>query len=297
LKLSLPQSRLTWVIDGKWASLLAGNPFVDQVLSVEGSSAGGLMAARRLVARQRFDLAVDLQGLFKSALLASATRADRVYGFHHSALREKLAAFFYSHTVKPKATHVVDQNLELAAAAGAASIVRTFSLPPGYREGVLPNEPFLLASPLAGWPSKQWPKDRWAKLASLVSVELGLPLVVNGPPGAAAYLERIVGARPHLSGVEGLIDATRRAAAIAGVDSGPVQLAAALGKPGVAIFGPTDPQRNGPYGDTIEVLRSPRAVTSYKRSRETDSAMLDIEPAQVLERLAARLARRANCTR
>jgi heptosyltransferase-1 len=73
-----------------------------------------------------------------------------------------------------------------------------------------------------------------------------------------------------------------------------MQLAAALGKPGVAIFGPTDPERNGPYGGSIEVLRSPGAVTSYKRRRETDAAMLDIEPSHVLERLAARLSSRAN---
>lgn len=295
LKHSLPQSRLTWIIDGKWASLLEGNPFVDQVISVETSTAGGLMAARRVVGRERFDLAVDLQGLFKSALLASAARSERVYGFHHSALRERLAAFFYSHTVRPKERHVVDQNLELVAAAGAVSVVRTFSLPQGEVEGTVPAEPFVLASPLAGWPGKQWPADYWARLASLVGDELNMPLVVNGPPGAAEYLERIEGARPHFSGIAGLIDVTRRAVAVAGVDSGPLQLAAALGKLGVAIFGPTDPERNGPYGGSIEVLRSPRAVTSYKRRRETDASMLDIEPSLVLERLASRLSSRANC--
>ena len=69
----------------------------------------------------------------------------------------------------------------------------------------------------------------------------------------------------HFSGLAGLIHATRRAAAVVGVDSGPLHLAAALGKPGVAIFGPTDPARNGPYGESITVLRSPSAVTSYKR--------------------------------
>src|ERR1035438_3060054 len=87
--------------------------------------------------------------------------------------------------------------------------------------------------------------------------------------------------RPHVSGVPGLIDATRRAVAVVGVDSGPLHLAAALEKPGVAIFGPTDPARNGPYGVTLQVLRSPRAVTSYKRLATIDSSMRDISPDDV----------------
>ncbi len=74
-----------------------------------------------------------------------------------------------------------------------------------------------------------------------------------------------------------------------GIDSGPLHLAAALQKPGVAIFGPTDPARNGPYGGAISVLRSPQAVTTYKRSNETDPAMKDISPNEVFEALSERI--------
>jgi len=73
--------------------------------------------------------------------------------------------------------------------------------------------------------------------------------------------------------------------AIVGVDSGPLHLAAALGKPGVAIFGPTDPARNGPFGGTLAVLRSPHAATSYKRDGRIIDAMREVEPATVLEAL------------
>src|SRR5437870_7921283 len=73
------------------------------------------------------------------------------------------------------------------------------------------------------------------------------------------------------TGVAGLIDATRRALAVVGVDSGPLHLAAALGKPGDAIFGPTDPARNGPYGDSLKVLRK-SAATTYKRGDSIDEA-------------------------
>jgi heptosyltransferase-1 len=111
--------------------------------------------------------------------------------------------------------------------------------------------------------------------------ELGVPLVLDGPPGADfAAAEGVVA---HYSSLSGLIHATRRAAAIVGVDSGPLHLAAALGKPGVAIFGPTDPARNGPYGDSLRVLRTPEAVTTYKRGAAIDSSMQDISPDAVFE--------------
>lgn len=91
----------------------------------------------------------------------------------------------------------------------------------------------------------------------------------------------------HLSGIAGLIDATRRAQAVIGVDSGPLHLAAALAKPGVAIFGPTDPLRNGPYGGTIRVLRPAGVSTTYKRDSGTHDSMRAISPEEVLEALPA----------
>src|SRR5216684_7338049 len=99
-----------------------------------------------------------------------------------------------------------------------------------------------------------------------------MPLVLNGPPGNAHFAS-VEGTITHHSSVQGLIDATRRASAIVGLDSGPLHLAAALGKPGVAIFGPTDPARNGPYGGTIRVLRSADASNSYKRHPAAHESM------------------------
>src|SRR5439155_20434798 len=136
----------------------------------------------------------------------------------------------------------------------------------------LPETDFVLASPLAGWQSKQWPMEHYESLAARLKRELGIPLVLNGPPGSSL---------PHESGLPGLIHATRRAIAVVGMDSGPLHLAAALDKPGVAIFGPTDPQRNGPYRSSLEVLRSPSAVTSYKRRAEIDESMRQVSPEEV----------------
>ena len=157
----------------------------------------------------------------------------------------------------------------------------------------------VLASPLAGWPGKQWPLECFSSLARLLQSRLGMPLVLNVPPQAASLVTQATGALVHVSGVPGLLHATRAARAVVGIDSGPLHLAAALDKPGVAIFGPTDPARNGPYGKSFTVVRDPRAVTSYKRSREIDASMRAILPETVLEALADRISshnRCANCT-
>ena len=115
---------------------------------------------------------------------------------------------------------------------------------------------------------------------------------MNGPPGTALALS--AGSEVKVTSREsGLIHATRRAAAVVGIDSGPMHLAAALGKPGVAIFGPTDPERNGPYGGSFTVLRSPGAVTSYKRQREPGRSMREISPDAVFERSRAAWPREA----
>ncbi len=282
LKHGIPRSRLTWVIEPRWAPLLDGNPYVDRVVLMDRRSWAGVRAAWRDLRSERYDIAVDFQGLVKSALVASAARAERLFGFSRALVRERPAAWFYSVGVDSQAAHVVDRYLDLASAAGASSVVRTFPLPPGHPEGSLPSGPFVLASPLAGWAAKQWPMEYYSELGSLLEKNGGT-LVLNGPARIDAPHTF-----PHVSGLPGLIDATRRAVAVVGVDSGPLHLAAALGKPGVAIFGPTDPARNGPRG-AFTVLRSPSAVTSYKRDH-AGTAMREVHPHLVYEALQTVLA-------
>jgi heptosyltransferase-1 len=295
LKHSCPGCRLTWAIESKWAGLLEGNPFVDRVTTVKRSGPGALLETWRELRRERYDLAVDFQGLIKSALVASVARPDRIYGFHNSQVRERPAAMFYSNRVRSKAVHVVDCNLELAAAAaGAASVVRTFPVPAGQQQGALPEEPFILACPLAGWRSKQWPLEYYLELARLLWQEKGMRMVIDTPPSSVDLPISGSEAFRHFSTLPGLIFAMRRAAGFVGGDSGPLHLAAALGKAGVAIFGPTDPARNGPYGERFRVLRSPGAVTSYKRRPEIDASMLEIRPDQVMAALTTQLIK-ADC--
>ncbi|HYL37223.1 MAG TPA: glycosyltransferase family 9 protein [Bryobacteraceae bacterium] len=282
LKHSLPHSSITWVIHPRWSVLLEGNPYLDSVIELDRRTFPGLAGAWRALRAQPWDLAVDFQGLIKSALVASVARPERIYGFAAAYAREPAASWFYSTKVTIQSHHAVERNLDLAAAAGASSILRTFPLPPGAPEGDLPKGDFVLASPLAGWGAKQWPLEYYGRLAERLRRDCGLPLVLNVPHPIEA-----AGVRTHVSSLRGLIHAVRRATAIVGVDSGPTHLAAALEKPGVAIYGPTDPARNGPYGGTFRVLRSPDAVTTYRRNAEPDASMRAISPEQVSSALEA----------
>jgi heptosyltransferase-1 len=293
LKNSFPGARITWVVEPRWAPLLEANPYVDRVTPLRRGTARGLLASWREIRSERYDFAVDFQGLIKSAVTAACARPERIFGFHRSQAREAASALFYSDEVRSASEHVVDRNLDLAAAAGATAALRVFPLPPGAPEGDLPQGDFVLASPLAGWRRKQWPLEYYGALAARLRGELGMALVLDGPEAAASELAQVAGAALHFSGLAGLIHSTWRAAAVVGVDSGPMHLAAALGKPGVAIFGPTDPARNGPYSSKMRVLRSPSAVTTYKRSEEIDPSMYEISPDEVFESLRGALERRS----
>ena len=288
LKSSFPLARVTWVVDAPWVPLLRNNPNIDSVIPFQRKKPRTWFKTARQLREKRFSLAIDFQGLLKSALIARAANPSRVIGFAGSESRERAASFFYSQTIEAGLVHAVERNLALAKAAGAENLRREFPIPAGSPEGDLPRNGFVLASPLAGWISKQWPLEYYAELAR----HLDVPLVLNGPPQCRALLESVPGTVTHISGIDGLIDATRRATAVIGVDSGPMHLAAALNKPGVAIFGPTDPARNGPYGNSLQLLcdtsakpklqRSDGRSGAYIRGSEIDSAMRAVTPAQVL---------------
>ena len=277
LRESFPQTRLTWIVEPRWMPLI-DSVLVHQVIPLNRRKWASVRQAWASMRVRAFDLAIDFQGLIKSALVAKASGAARVAGYANP--RETPARWFYDVLVKPESAHIVDHHLELAQAIGAAGKAKSFPLPAGTAEGTLPAGRFVLACPFAGWASKEWPLDRYAELGRLLAAH-NVRLVLNGHPAVEAQLRRLEHVNVHISSIAGLIDATRRASAVLGLDSGPLHLAAALQKPGVALFGPTDPARNGPYGSTIRVLRSADAVTSYKRLPEVDPSMLALTPAEV----------------
>lgn len=278
LKRTWPGCRVSWAAHPRWRDLLAGGGVADELIEIDRRKPGSVLSGLRRLRAEPFDFCVDFQGLVKSALVCFAARTPLRYGFARTELRESASAFFYTRQFEAGPGHVVDRNLALARFAGAAAGPIEFPLPPGRPEGTLPDEPFVLASPLAGWVSKQWPAENWAEFARLLSAQTNYRLVLNGPPAAAQLAQSIPGCLLHVSSIAGLIDATRRASAVVGLDSGPLHLAAALGRPGVALFGPTDPERNGPYGRSIRVVRASDAATSYARSRTVHPSMRAITP-------------------
>lgn len=278
-----PEARIHWVVEPRWQVLLAGNPALASVIPLDRRSWESIRRARQQLRALAIDTAYDFQGLMKSALVAWQSGARHRIGYAKEHLREPAARFFYDEVRRTQAAHVVDQHLELAQVK-APSVI---ALPPGrdegdWQDGRRPAGPFVLTSPFAGWRSKQWPLEYFAHLAK----RLPVPLVFNASPQDVIHLPAMPNTLRHVSSIEGLIAITRQATAVVGVDSGPLHLAAALGKPGVAIFGGTDPARNGPYGDTMRVLRSARAVTSYQRGAEIDPAMRDVSVDQVYGELA-----------
>lgn len=302
LRNRFPEARITWAVESLWAPLLERNPHVDDVIPVAlrtwrrlangpRSWKDAIRFAGDLRAR-RFDLAIDFQGLLKSAVLASLSGARERAGFDRLHLREPLAELTYTLRVRTSCPHVVDRYRDLAAlVTGSRSTGRAeFPLPVGSLRPDLPAK-FVLASPQAGWGGKQWPAEHYGRLADRIWTDHRIPLAIDCPPGTEESIAGIRANAPagsvvtHPSTVSELIGATRNARAVVGVDSGPLHLAAALARPGVAIFGPTDPDRNGPYGDSITVLRAAGATTTYKREREPHWSMLACTPDQVYERI------------
>lgn len=277
---------ITWVVKPQFRELLDGGGLADRIVEFRRCGWSELRASWRELRDTSYEAAVDFQGLVQSALTARASRAQRVYGFAFQDLREKAAGLFYDVRVRAETRHVVEKNLEVALAAGARERVIAFPLPQGRQEGVLPRGRYVLAAPFAGWISKQWPGERYAELGRMLQQRLGVTLVVNIAPAQAAALERMEAMAVHVSSISGLIHATRNAAAVVGVDSGPLHLAAALGVSGVALYGPTDPGRNGPYSPAIRVLRAPGFATSYKREDEIHGSMRAISAEAVFAALS-----------
>ena len=302
LKFSFPDAHIAWAVESHWTPLLDENPYVDEVVPfalaawrkdpMTRLTWKSLRSFRRRLRQAKFDLAIDFQGLLKSAVVTHFSRADRVFGFEKEMVRERIAASFYSDSTASNAEHVVDKNLDLATAAGAVNGPVTFPLPPGKPGPALPAGDFVLAAPVAGWASKQWPAEYYAELAERLWGDRRMPLLLDCAPQDRHYVERICARSPsgscivHVSSLEEVIAATRRARAVVGVDSGPLHLAAALDVPGVAIYGQTDPARNGPYGDSFTVLRSRGVEKSYQRGEEIHASMWEIRPEQVWDALA-----------
>jgi lipopolysaccharide heptosyltransferase I len=272
---SLPQTEIAWAVEKRYAELLEGNPHVRRVIPLDTldwrkrwRAAGTAAEIEREVSelrRFRADIAIDFQGLIKSAVLARLSGAPRRVGFRGQWLRESLAGIFYTESAEaPGRRHVVEENLALAEQVGARPVARerwrfplTVSAEAARRvEQRLANlgiERFLVINPGGGWMSKRWAPERYAELIGELEHQASHTALITGSPTEEPAIREILqraNARRALyfaSTVSEYIALVRRASLFVGGDTGPLHLAAAVGTPVVAIYGPTNPARNGPF--------------------------------------------------
>jgi lipopolysaccharide heptosyltransferase I len=306
LRAALPDATLDWLVDWRHRELLGYVPIVDRtvVLEAPGGVRSWLQAIRQMRAR-RYDVAVDFQGLLKSAVLARASGSRRVAGFGSRYLREAAARPFYTEVgAGTDDTHVIAKNLALAAAVGASSSEVRFPLAPpasgivaGLERAGGASEPFALLNPGAAWPNKRWPPERFGRVASLLRTRFGVRSIVAWGPGEQDIADRVVessGGAASLAPkttIGDLIHLVRAARLMVSGDTGPLHLAAASGTPIVGIYGPTNPARNGPFApDDVTVSRFPACHCHHlRRCRIADWCIGQITVDEVMAAVIRRM--------
>jgi heptosyltransferase I len=305
-----PDAQIDWLVDIRHAAVLDFVPVISRPVTVDSRRWGASFGAVRALRRERYDVAVDLQGLVKSAAFARMSGAARVIGFARAHLREKLAAGFYSEACDPgDVRHVVDRNLSVLGLFGITDRRRQFSIAvPEPTSSALAKIPeraagrglrgYALINPGAAWPNKRWPPAGFGEVASTLAARHALLPVVLWGPGEQAIAAGVVDASGGTAmiapptGIGDILALARGARLMLSGDTGPLHLAAAVGTPVVALFGPTDPARNGPWeGADISLSRYVDCVCHYqRRCRRSRACIEDISVEDVRAAIDRRLA-------
>lgn len=312
LRRQLPEAHIGWVVEAASAPLVAGHPDLDETIVVRlrqwrrhpAASATRREVAAALGALRRFraDAVLDLMGNHKAGIIARAAGGRRVIGLARRHRREPASAVWLGEAVEPLGPHAVDHALSLLPALGVAvepadfggdKLLRPEPRTVGQRLAAagVGERPFVLLHPGAGWHDKRWPVARWGAAAGRLERASGLPTVVATAPGEEELAARVVSAAggaavevpaPDLPTLGALL---RRSRLALGGDTGPIHLAHALGTPVLCLMGPTDPERNGPYGAPERALwqRLPCSFC-YRRFAEPKACMLALTVERVVER-------------
>jgi heptosyltransferase-1 len=300
-------AKISWLVTPACAGLLEGHPQLDEVILFDRKRLGSIwrrpwlwMELRRFtrsLRERKFDLVIDLQGLFRSGWLAKKTRAPARVGFANS---RELAWMFYTHRVPVETMeqHAVSRYLKVAKFIGCEDSPVEFPFATteqdreyakdliGADKNVRTTEAgYAVLLPGTNWLTKRWPIERFAALVNPLR-ERGLACVVAGGPDAAPMAKQIPGTidvtgKTTLRQLTALLEG---AALVVANDSGPMHIAAALGRPLVTPFGPTNPVRTGPYGRMDSVIRLDISCSPcYSRSCSHRSCLQFLDVAPVLE--------------
>jgi heptosyltransferase I len=300
LRESFPKAEIVWLTHPRWKALIESSELATDIWETETRSYKSLRETIGRIRKKHFTTAIDYQGLWKSAALPFFGGVPRRIGFSSQTIREFGVPILYTDRVRCTQSHIADQNGELSQRAGARNGVAVVALSiPSIQEVFVLQllrgfaiERYVVLSPAGGWRSKCWPPDRYGALCQKIRATLGMRCVVNYGPGEEDLVSAVKAASgeadpiAYNGSLSQLMALLRNAVCIVGGDTGPLHLAVALGTPVVAIFGPTDPARNGPYrmgnrsGNTSPidtVLRNPHAITTYKRGDEAASSIREID--------------------
>ena len=292
LRRQFPQAQIDWLVDQRYVELLdlvecldRRIPFDPRDLTRGGRGWSALGELRRV----RYDAVLDFQGLLKSAVIARLVGAGRTIGLPRAHLREPLAALFYTTTPDPgSAPHVIDKTLSLLAPLGVVDRTVRFpiaiprsSVAAAIAERFAPGG-YALVNPGAAWPNKRWPPARFGALSAAIRREHGLRSIVLWGPGeealaasVAAASEGAADAAPATT-IPDIVAIARGARLMVSGDTGPLHIGGAVGTPLVALFGPTYPERNGPWSSHDVVLsRVTTCSCLYERRCRRGSPCID----------------------
>ncbi|HEY2865976.1 MAG TPA: lipopolysaccharide heptosyltransferase I [Pyrinomonadaceae bacterium] len=320
IRRAFPAAEIGWVVERRSADILRGNPLIDRLIEIDTRKLrrrapvdeliGELRRQVREIKSLKFDIALDFQGLVKSALVAKLSGAKRRWGFARSERRERASGFLLTDKVEiPERTHVIEKNLLLARAALGIDVPEgIFEFPVATSQQDLKEASevadlvggrFAVLNPGGGWVTKLWPAENYGRLADKLWEKLKLESVLVTGPGERTLATRAVEtshsgklktAEPSL---KGFYELSRRAEVYVGGDTGPTHIAIAAGAPVVGIFGPTEWWRNGSIrNDDICVERTDiNCRVDCHRRRCSNWICMDIEVERVFRAVEERLAR------
>jgi len=319
LRRAFPSARIDWLVSAKHREILDLVPVVNRRIVVndrQGSGSEGrqglhLLSAVSALRKSRYEIAFDLQGLIKSAIIARTTGAGRVVGFSRKYLREPFASVFYTDTHDPggegiyarsETRHVVEINLGVLQAIGLTAGKPEFPIDPVTSDAAgrmveATGGRYVLLNPGAAWPNKRWPPDRLASIAAALRDRRQLMSVVLWGPGERELAQQVVAGAagsavmtPETS-IADVVALCRGASVIVSGDTGPTHIAAAVGTPIVGIYGPTRPERNGPWrAEDVTVSRASICECHHLRQCRRDRmCLLDIEVGEILAAVERRL--------
>jgi heptosyltransferase-1 len=285
IRRALPEAHISWVVERRASQILKGSAVIDELIEIDtrawrkqGMSKATLEDIRSKLGHVRkgtndnngakanqIDVAIDFQGLIKSGIVALAAGAARRIGFETIELREKASRLFLNEQVSTShATHVIEKNLALARTliADERLFESSYEFPihvspedDDYAAQVMASRggSFAIINPGGGWPTKLWPVERYGEIADWLWKERKTKSVVTYGPGEESMAEAVASssreraAEPVASTLKQFVALARRARLFVGGDTGPLHLAAASRTPIVGLYGPTSPERNGPF--------------------------------------------------